>query len=72
MSGWVGFARQAEVGQSTVEFAIIMAGLASLLMGLAALMRAIDAGVFVQHALGAASHHIAAANLATLADIFLY
>lgn len=66
------FALNAERGQSTVEFAVIMAGLASLLVGLAALMHAIDAGVFVQHALSVASHHVAAAAPAVIADIFLY
>ena len=64
--------REDEGGQSTIEFAVIMAGLAALLVGLSALMHAIDGGVFVRHALSVASHHVSAVLPVTIADIFLY
>ncbi len=61
-----------EKGQSTVEFAVVMAGFAAVLVGLAALMHAFESGVFVQHAASVASHHVAAVVPVTIADIFLY
>ncbi len=64
--------RLVERGQSTVEFAIIMAGFAALLVGLAALMRALDAGVLVKHAVSVASHHVASVVPAVIVDVFLY
>ena len=61
-----------EHGQSTVEFAIIMAGFAAVTIGLAALAQAFGDGLFVQHALTTASHHIQGVSPVTAADIFLY
>ena len=59
-------------GQSTVEFAVIMAGFLSLTVGLAALWHAFDSGMVVEHVLAIASHHIQLVAPATIADLFLY
>lgn len=59
-------------GQSTVEFAIITAGLLALIVGLGAFWRALDSGLFIEHALAAASHHFLDVPAAFLADIFRF
>ena len=61
-----------ERGQSTVEYAVVMAAFAVVLAGAAALLHAIQSGVFIDHALSVASHHVAGVVPATIADIFLY
>ena len=61
-----------ERGQSTVEYAVIMAAFAVVLAGLAAFLHAFQGGMFVDHALSVASHHVTGAVPATIADIFLY
>lgn len=61
-----------ERGQATVEYAVVFTGLAAALVALAALWRGLGDGLFIEHALGAASHHIQAVAPAAIADIFLY
>ena len=61
-----------ERGQATVEYAVVFTGLAAVLVALAALWRGLGDGLFIEHALGAASHHIQAVAPAAIADIFLY
>ena len=61
-----------ESGQSTVEFAVVTAGFLALTAALAALWRFFGDGVFVEHALAVASHHIQLVFPTTVADIFLY
>lgn len=60
-----------ERGQATVEYAVILAAFAAVLAALGALWRAMDGGVFVEHALAAASHHVLL-SAAGVVDVFLY
>lgn len=61
-----------ERGQTTVEYAVVMVGFLSLMVGLSALWHAFDSGLFVNHALSVASHHIQLIAPVTIADLFLY
>lgn len=55
-----------------MEFAVVTAGLLALIAGLAALWHGLESGLVVQHALAAASHHLAGVPVPFLADIFRY
>ena len=59
-------------GQSTVEFAVVMAGFMSLTVALATLWHAFDSGLILNHVLAVASHHIQTVAPVTITDIFLY
>ena len=59
-------------GQGTVEYAIVLAGLLCVVVGLGALSNALSDGLFVQHALVSASHHVQAAALGSVGDVFSY
>lgn len=59
-------------GQSTVEFAIVMAAFLSVALGISALWHAIDQGLFVQHALQSASHHLQGVDLGAWGDVLAY
>ena len=61
-----------EQGQSTVEFAVVMAGFLSLTVALGIMWRAFGGGIFVEQALAVASHHIQTVAPVTIADVFLY
>lgn len=57
--------------QGTVEYAIVVAALLCIAFALAALMNVLDSGMFVQHALSAASHNITGA-FGGIVDVFSY
>ena len=59
-------------GQSTVEFAIVMAAFLSLVAALSVMWHLYDSGMIVDHVLAVASHHVQAVALVTVSDIFLY
>ena len=59
-------------GQSTVEFAVVTAGFLAVTVALGALWHALSDGLFVEHALAVASHHIQSVAPVTVVDIFLY
>ncbi len=59
-------------GQGTVEYALVMAALLSIVIGLGALWRVFDAGILVEHALASASHHMQAVTPGAVADVFIY
>lgn len=59
-------------GQSTVEFALLTAALLVVVVGCALLWRRLEGGLFVEHALSSASHHVESAAPGTIADVFLY
>ena len=61
-----------ERGQSTVEFAVVMAAFLAVMTALAVMWRAFEGGLLVEHALAVASHHIQSVAPVTLVDIFLY
>ena len=58
-------------GQSTVEFALVTAALLCVVVGLSAFWRLAGQGVLVEHAVAAASHHVAGAASA-VADVFAF
>ncbi len=66
------FAKHCEAGQSTVEFAIVAAAFLALALGIGALWHGFSGGMFVEHALMSASHHIEGAAPQASADIVLY
>ena len=66
-----GYTLAADSGQGTVEFAVVMAGLLSIIIGLGALWHLWDQGIVVSHALRSASHVINA-SLGWIADVFVY
>ena len=45
-------------GQSTVEYALVVAGLLAIIVGLAALVRAVSAGAFEDVVLESLSHRL--------------
>ena len=61
-----------EAGQSTVEYALVTVAFLSMIVGLAALWRMLDAAALVEHALVSASHHVQASAPGGVADVFLY
>jgi hypothetical protein len=61
-----------EAGQSTVEFAVITAAFLALALGIGALWHGFSGGMFVEHALSSASHHVGGATPQAAADMLLY
>ncbi len=61
-----------ENGQATVEFALVVTAFLIIVVVLALLWHQIQDGLFVEHALAAASHHVGLAMPGSIADVFLY
>ena len=61
-----------ESGQGTVEYALVMAAIMSIVVALGALAKLLGDGTFVEHALACASHHVQAATPGAVADVFIY
>lgn len=59
-------------GQGTVEFAVLTGGLMVIVIAFGLLWRALGSGLFVEHALSAASHHIDGAALGAISDVLLF
>ncbi len=59
-------------GQSTVEFAIVTAAFIFIAIGFSALWHAFEQGLFVQHALQSASHHLQSVDLGAWSDVLAY
>lgn len=59
-------------GQSTIEFALITFGFLSLVIAVSVLWHAFADGLFVEHALSSASHHLSGISLGVVGDVFLY
>ena len=59
-------------GQATVEFALVAVAFLSLVVACTLLWRALKDGLFVEHALISASHHISKVSLGVIGDVFLY
>ena len=55
-----------------MEFAIVAAAFISVLVALGALWRSLKSGLFVDHALASASHHVPGVLAGGIADVFLY
>ncbi len=71
MQSRVGSMVCSECGQSTVEYAVIMAAFLTLIIALASLWQVLDRGVFVAHALASASHHLTGVFSGVVVDAFL-
>ncbi len=61
-----------ERGQGTVEYALVMAGILCVVIGLGALWDMLGGGILVEHALMSASHHVQAVTPGAVADVFMY
>ena len=61
-----------EEGQATVEFAIVAATFAVVVVAFSALWHVLGDGLLAQHALAGASHHVQGVMPAYLSDVFLY
>lgn len=57
-------------GQSTVEFAIVTCALLVIVIALTALWNIGDNGIFVEHAVSSASHHLEEAAAGIVGDVF--
>ncbi|WP_449315090.1 hypothetical protein [Rubneribacter sp.] len=55
-----------------MEYALVTVAFLSMIVGLAALWRMLDAAALVEHALVSASHHVQASAPGGVADVFLY
>ena len=54
-----------------MEYALILAAFLTVVVGLGLLLRALDGGLFVEHALASASHHVQA-SMGWMTDVFSY
>lgn len=61
-----------ESGQSTVEYALILAAFLAVLAAGGVVWNFLHEGTLVQHALMSASHHVQMTSLGSIADIFSY
>lgn len=61
-----------ERGQGTVEFALVAAAFLAVVVACGALWQVLERGLFVDHAVTSASHHVQMAAPGSLADVFLY
>lgn len=61
-----------EAGQATVEFAIVTAAFLVVCLGFGAMWRGFSGGMFVEHALSSASHHVQSISPQAAADVLLY
>ncbi|MEG0072418.1 MAG: hypothetical protein RR362_04755 [Raoultibacter sp.] len=59
-------------GQVTVEFAIVFAAFFAICLACGVLWHVLADGLFVEHALQSASHHMEAVVPGVIADVFLY
>lgn len=57
-------------GQSTVEFAIVLAALLTIVIGIGLLWNLSDKGILIEHALSSASHHLKDAAVGIIGDVF--
>ena len=60
------------VSYTHLEFALVTAAFLAAVVALGALWRSLEAGMFVDHALMSASHHIQMTMPGSVADVFLY
>lgn len=58
-------------GQASVEYAVVLAAFLAVVVGMGLLMRAFGDGLFVEHGLAAASHHIQA-SAGWMSDVLGY
>ncbi len=54
-----------------MEYALVLGAVMAIVVALGVLLNVLDAGVFVEHTLAAASHHVRA-SYAWAIDVFCY
>ena len=59
-------------GQSTVEYALVLAAFLAVVIGLGALAHLFSDGAFAQHAAFSASHHVSGNAPGAILDIFSF
>ena len=57
-------------GQSTVEFAIVTAALLIVVVAISLLWNLGEQGIFIEHAISSASHHLQEAAAGIVGDVF--
>lgn len=57
-------------GQSTVEFAIVVAAMLTIVIAIAAMWKLGDRGMLIDHTLSSASHHLKDACAGIVGDVF--
>lgn len=57
-------------GQSSLEFAVITAAMLLIILTIGMLWKLSDQGIFVEHAIHSASHHISDAAAGIVGDLF--
>lgn len=62
---------ESEAGQSTVEYAVLLFAVLSVMVALGSLGQLMESGLVVDHALRSASHH-AGASVAGFVDAFMF
>ena len=59
-------------GQGTVEFVVVAAAFLVVVAVGGLLWQALEGGLFVEHALASASHHVQMTAAGNVVDVFLY
>lgn len=59
-------------GQSSVEYAVVLAAFLALMVGLGVMGRFMSDGMIIDHALQSASHHLQEVAAGAWSDVFLY
>lgn len=64
--------RRAYLGQSSVEYAVVLFAFMAVVVALGAAWRLLAEGAVVNHALMNASHHVQEVSPGAMGDVFLY
>ena len=59
-------------GQATLEFALVCMAFMGIVFTLSVLWKVLQGGLFVDHALSSASHHLQSISAGVIGDVFLY
>lgn len=60
------------LGQSTIEFALVCFAFISVIVALGVLWHLFEKGLFVEHALASASHHLQSVFSGVVGDVLLF
>ncbi len=58
-----------EAGQASVEYAVLVAAMLSVIVAIGGLAEVLERGAFVEHALASAAYHVTA-SVGWVADVF--
>ena len=59
-------------GQATVEYLIVGVALLAMILGIGALGKRVQEGLFVEYAIESASHAVSKKTMGTIGDVLLY